>query len=135
MSLAHDLRLLIGQLKRRLREQATIGDFTASQIAVLLRLEREGPTTGSALAKAEGMRSQSMGAHLATLQEAGLVSSTPDPSDGRQTLWKLTPPARERLESGRLRREDWLTEVLETRLTPAERDELARALVLLQRII
>ena len=60
-ALAGDLRSLVAQLRRRFREQAILCEFTPSQIAVLLRLEREGPATVSALARAEGMRPQSMG--------------------------------------------------------------------------
>jgi hypothetical protein len=49
-ALAGDLRVLIGKLKRRLREQAHLGDLTWSQLSVLSRLERDGPATGSGIA-------------------------------------------------------------------------------------
>jgi DNA-binding MarR family transcriptional regulator len=64
-ALAVDLHGLIGKLKRRLREEAHFGDFTFSQTAVLRRLERDGPATVTTLAKAEGVRPQSMGATVA----------------------------------------------------------------------
>ncbi|MBN3809764.1 MarR family transcriptional regulator, partial [Paraburkholderia sp. Ac-20347] len=54
-ALAGDLRALVGKLRRRMREQGSAGDFTPSQIAVLLRLERDGAATVSSLARAEGM--------------------------------------------------------------------------------
>jgi hypothetical protein len=57
--LAAELHTLSGKLKRRLREQASAGDLTPSQIAVLMHLDRDGPTTVSVLARAEGVRSQS----------------------------------------------------------------------------
>src|ERR1700761_571654 len=88
--LARELRIVFGNLKRRLREQATAGDFTFSQIAVLSRLEREGPATVSNLAREQGVRPQSMGATVAALESAGFVQGSPDPSDGRQTLLSLT---------------------------------------------
>src|SRR5882672_9778771 len=90
-ALAGDLRVLIGKLKRRLREQAHTGDLTWSQMSVLSRLEREGPATVTTLARAEGVRPQSMGATVSVLEEAGLVSGAPDASDGRQTILSLTP--------------------------------------------
>ena len=65
--LATEIRALVGKLKRRLREQAGVGDLAPSQISVLLRLEREGPATTSNLARLEGMRPQSMGTVIASL--------------------------------------------------------------------
>ncbi len=73
-ALAAELRALLGKLKRRLREQADSVDLTPSQVSALLRLEREGPSTVSTLARGEGVRPQSMGATVATLEAAGLVS-------------------------------------------------------------
>ena len=78
-ALAGDLRALIGKLKRRLREQANAGDLTPSQVSVLLRLEREEPTTMSNLARAEGMRPQSMGSAVALLEAAGFSTDSTTP--------------------------------------------------------
>src|SRR5258708_22352817 len=93
--LAQGLRALLGKLKRRLREQAGVGDLAPSQVSVLLRLEKDGPATASSLARAEGMRPQSMGAVVAALVNAGLVIGAPDPTDGRQSLLSLTDACRE----------------------------------------
>ena len=72
--LAMELQLLNGKLRRRLRAQATIGDMTPSQIAVLVYLERNpAGATVTELAQAEGVRTQSMGATVAALQAEGLV--------------------------------------------------------------
>ena len=46
------------------------------------RLEKDGPATASSLARAEGMRPQSMGAVVAALESAGLMRGAPDPTDG-----------------------------------------------------
>ena len=77
-ALAEDLRLLIGTLKRRLREQGQRDDLPPSQVAILLRLEKHGPATVSSLARSEGMRPQSMGAAIAALETAGLVRAEKD---------------------------------------------------------
>ena len=53
--MAQDLRALLGKLKRRLRDQAHVGDLTPSQVSVLLRLEKDGAATASTLARAEGL--------------------------------------------------------------------------------
>jgi len=134
LAMASDLRLLIGQLKRRLREEATLGDFTPSQIAVLRRLHDDGPATVTALARAEGVRSQSMGATVAALEAAGMVSGSPHPSDGRQTILSLTPACRKQVVAGRAAREDWLFRTIQSKLTPKEQGELAHAIELLRRV-
>src|ERR1700688_4106319 len=107
-ALALDLHALSGKLKRRLREQASAGDLTPSQTSVLGRLNRDGPTTVTALARGEGVRSQSMGATIAVLEAAGLVEGSPDPEDGRQTILSLTSACRELIKNGRAARHDWL---------------------------
>jgi DNA-binding MarR family transcriptional regulator len=134
-ALAQDLRALVGKLKRRLREQAHVGDLTPSQVSVLLRLEKDGPATASSLARAEAMRPQSMGSIVATLESAGLVSGGPDPTDGRQTLVSLTDACRKWVEEGRAARQDWLTRILQARLSPGEQDKLAEAVELLKRLV
>jgi DNA-binding MarR family transcriptional regulator len=134
-ALAEDLRLLIGTLKRRLREQGQRDDLPPSQVAVLLRLEKHGPATVSSLARAEGMRPQSMSAAIAALETAGLVRGSPDPDDGRQTIMSLTEACRERLRTGRAARQDWLSRTIAARLSAQEQQELGLAVGLLKRLI
>ncbi|MBW4332363.1 MarR family transcriptional regulator [Stakelama sp. CBK3Z-3] len=133
--LARDLRSIAGRLKRRLREQSGVGDLSPSQTAVLLRLEKDGPATTSDLARAEGMRPQSMGTVVAALESAGLIAGTPDPDDGRRTILSLTDACRTWVEQGRAARQDWLCRTIEARFSPTEQDQLAAALVLLGRLV
>ena len=130
-----DLRALVAQLKRRMREQADTGDLTPSQTAVLLRLEKDGPATISALSRAEGVRPQSMGATIAALEGAGLVSGMPDPDDKRQTIISLTETCRRWIAEGRAARHDWLSRTIEARLSVEEQQELERAVHLLKRLV
>ncbi|MDE2515252.1 MAG: MarR family transcriptional regulator [Rhodospirillales bacterium] len=132
--LATELRALMGKLKRRLRAQADIGDFSLSQVSALLRLEKEGPATASTLARAEGMRPQSMATVIAALEEAGMVRGEADPTDGRRILLSLTDSCRAWIEHGRAIRQDWLTRALQTRFSAEERDVIARAVSLLARL-
>jgi DNA-binding MarR family transcriptional regulator len=133
-ALAGELRVVLGKLKRRLRDQMHIGDLTWSQTSALRRLERDGPATVTALARDEGMRPQSMGANVAVLEAAGLVSGAPDPQDGRQVIWSLTPSCHEWLTARRAARQDWLMGQIQARLTAAEQDMLAGAVDLLKRL-
>jgi DNA-binding MarR family transcriptional regulator len=134
-ALAEDLRLLIGTLRRRLREQGQRDDLPPSQASVLLRLEKHGPATVSSLARSEGMRPQSMSAAIASLEAAGLVRGAPDPDDGRQTIMSLTDACRERLRTSRAARQDWLARTIAAKLSAREQQELTVAVGLLKRLI
>lgn len=133
-ALAGDLRVLIGRLARRLREEAHLGDFTWSQIKVITRLDRDGPATVSALAHAEGIRPQSMSVTVTGLKAAGLIEGAPDPTDRRQTVLSLTPACRAALKDTRAAKEDWLARALGSRLSVDERKTLGAAVGLLGRL-
>jgi DNA-binding MarR family transcriptional regulator len=135
MALAMEIHAISGKLKRRLREQASAGDLTQSQLAVLGHLDRNGPTTVTALAKLEGVRSQSMGATVAALEAARMVKGSPDPNDGRQTILSLTPACVALIKNGRAARTDWLLKTIETRLSAREQEQLAAAIKLLNRLV
>jgi DNA-binding MarR family transcriptional regulator len=128
-TLAAELRTTFGNLKRKVRQQGEQNDFTSSQIAVILRLEKDGPATVSSLARAEGMRPQSM------LERAGFVAGAADPNDGRKTLISLTKVCKKWIEDGRAARQDWLTQAIQKKLSPQEQKQVSSAIHLLARLI
>jgi len=132
--LAGELRVVVSQIVRRLRQEANLLDLSWSQIKVLRQLEQDGPSTVTRLAQVEGVRPQSMGATVAGLEAAGLVAGAPHPTDGRQTLFSLTDLCRRKVAEGRAVREDWLFQALAAELSPTEQDELGRSLRLLRRL-
>src|SRR3954470_22429752 len=129
--LAHELRETVGRIVRRLRGEPRP---PVGQLAVLGRLDREGPASVSDLAAADRMRPQSMAQTVRDLEDAGLVSRRPDPADGRRHLVELTDTGRETRHAPRARREDWLTQTLDRKLDADEREVLRRALALLDRV-
>jgi DNA-binding MarR family transcriptional regulator len=133
-ALAGAMRDVVGQLKRRLREQSPPHDLTWSQVSVLSLIERQGAGSISDLARLEGVRPQSMGETIAALQAAGLVSGSPDPADGRRTLLSLTPACRDMIRAGRAAREDWLADRIRQRLSATEQKRLHDAMALLKRL-
>ena len=134
-TLAADMRTVFRKLKLRVREHGGGNDLTPSQASVLLRLERDGGDTVSSLARAEGMRPQSMSAIVAPLQESGLVRGAPDPNDGRQTLMSLTPKCLKWLQEGRAARQDWMTTIISQKLSVHEQEKVQEALALLARLV
>jgi DNA-binding MarR family transcriptional regulator len=132
--LAAQLRTILSRLKRRLREHGGRKDLTPSQISVLLRLEKDGAATVSGLARAEGMRPQSMSSIVTSLQDAGLVRSSSDPNDRRQTLMSLSNKCEKWLRDGRAARQDWLTTTILQKLSAQEQRQLFTTLKLLCRL-
>jgi DNA-binding MarR family transcriptional regulator len=129
--LSSELRVVLGQLVRRLRAEHR---FPLAQGSVLGRLSREGTSSVGALATAERVRPQSMAQTVADLEAAGLISRRPDPADGRRTLVELTPEGGRTLEADRRDRAGWLASAIDSQLSAAERRQLARAVELLRRI-
>jgi DNA-binding MarR family transcriptional regulator len=129
--LAHQLRETLGRVIRRLRAEP---GPSVGRLAVLGRVDRDGPTSISDLAAREKMRAQSMAQTVHDLEAAGLVSRRPDPDDGRRAFIELTPQGLEVLQATRARRETWLTEALERELDAGERALLQKAIALLDRI-
>lgn len=132
--LAGELRGLIGQLRRRLRQVDNAGVLTPTQSAVLGRLDREGPATQAQLAAAERVRQQSMAATLGTLDEARLLDRTRDPDDGRRVVISLSDTGRKTVRGLIHNREEWLAAALATGFTDDERRTIADALPLLRRL-
>lgn len=130
-ALATDLRVVVGQLIRRLRAEQQA--FSLPQGAVLGRLDREGALSVSDLAAAERVRPQSVAQTVADLEAAGFVERRPDPDDGRRALVSLTETGREAIAATRRERESWLAGEL-AQLSAADRRTLARAVELLDRI-
>ncbi len=134
-AIAAELRLVVGKLKRKLQAQLQLGDLNWSQVSAIGCLEREGAATVTALARAEGVRPQSMGSTVAALHEAGLVTSAPDPKDGRQTIWSLTPLCHEKISLARAAKQDWLVRSIVVNLSLAEQEKLGQAVELLKRLV
>jgi DNA-binding MarR family transcriptional regulator len=128
--LASDLRVVLGQLIRRLRAEHR---FSLSQGSVLGRLDREGPRSVSDLAAAERVRPQSMAQTVGDLEGDGLVERRPDPGDGRRALVSLTEAGLTELREDRRRREGWLVKAIEE-LPAEDRATVERAIVLLRQL-
>ena len=129
-----DVRVVVGRLRRRMLEVTDSTDLSPAQASVLARLGRGDASTASALATAERVRPQSMAATLAALEQLGLVSRTPDPTDGRRQIVELTDAGRERVEGAWNAREEWLATSLQERFSEEERRLIIAAMALLERL-
>jgi DNA-binding MarR family transcriptional regulator len=128
---ASELRVVLGQLVRRLRAEHR---FSLAQGGVLGRLDREGARSTSDLATAERVRPQSMAQVVGELEADGLISRRPDPADGRRALLELTDRGRRTLEADRRQREGWLIGAIAENFSEEEQRALAEAVPLLTRL-
>lgn len=132
--LAEELRVVVGQLRRRLREQHPSQGLTWSQVSALGYLARSGPMTVTELADLEGVRSQSMGATLKELEKQHLVTFDKDAEDGRKKRFAVTDRAVQLLKQNRALRNDWLQKSIQSSLTDEEIQTLQQSVALLQRL-
>jgi DNA-binding MarR family transcriptional regulator len=129
--LASELRMVLGQLIRRLRAEHR---FSLSQGSVLGRLDREGTKSIGDLAVAERVRPQSMTQTISDLEGEGLIARRADPADGRRILVELTEQGHQTLQADRRQREGWLAHAIAEDLSPQEQRVLTQALGLLRRL-
>jgi DNA-binding MarR family transcriptional regulator len=134
VELASALRVSVGVLTRRLRQSPLQDDLTAPEMTALSRLDRNGPATPSALARAEQITPQGMGATLNGLVRRGLVQRHPDPDDGRRTVMSLTEAGEQVVRTKRSARTQQLADTLAARFTPEERQILMAAAPLIERL-
>jgi DNA-binding MarR family transcriptional regulator len=99
-----------------------------------MRIKRNGPTTLSELAAADGITPQSMARTVGDLVEDGMLRRDPDPNDGRRILLSLTDKAEQTLEGFQSQRDAWLAVVMLARLSAEEREMLRVAARLLDRL-
>lgn len=127
--------MAIARMARRLRQEASsIGEASPTLLAALATVERDGPLTPSELAEAERIRRPTATRVIARLEEAGLVTRTPDAADRRVSRVAITPAGRTLLKRIRSRKNQYLSKRLRT-LDPAELATLDRAAELMERLL
>ena len=149
-TLAARLRLAVVRLNRRLRAQHSAGSSgtgqcgadlsgsaahpaTLTQLSALSTLHEHGPLTPGELATRERVQPPSMTRVIAALEDAGFVTRTPHPTDGRQTVIALTDAGTTYVEAEVSARERWLDARL-GELSDDERTLLCRAAEIIDRM-
>jgi DNA-binding MarR family transcriptional regulator len=132
-ALAHDLRLAVMRLSRRLRNQRVDTTVTLTHLAALSTLKQHGPMSPGELAAHERVQPPSMTRVVVALESMGLVTRTPHPTDGRQVVIGLTDAAEELLATAARAREAWLSERLHE-LPPEDRAVLREAAVIMDKL-
>ncbi len=131
---AEQLRAVISALVRRVRAESARQSYSWPQLAVLKRLDADGPTTTADLARAENIKPQTMGELVGELEAAELVARRDDADDGRRRLVSLTRAGSRALAEGRAARQSWLAKAIETQLDANEQRALVGTIDLLRKI-
>jgi DNA-binding MarR family transcriptional regulator len=131
--LATEVRLLVGRLARRLRQEAA-GGLTPSQLSALASVEGLGPVHLGDLARVEAVAPPTLTRAVAHLEERELVRRRPDPADGRAVLVEVTAGGRRALRDLRRARVAFLAKRLET-LAEEDRLVVAEAVRVLGRLL
>lgn len=136
VSSIEDFALTIGLLVRRIRADAPpeLRDFSWTQKAVLSRLDKEGPATSADLARAEGVKPQSMGTAITSLEEMGLVERKAHPTDGRQMNIRLTAKGVALRKSTKEAKYTWLSNAI-AKLDKRDQAILFKAGELIQQMV
>jgi DNA-binding MarR family transcriptional regulator len=103
-----DFAQAIGLLMRRVRAASASNELSWTESLVVARLAKDGPATTADLARAEGMKPQSMGTTVAALEEMGIVERKPHPTDGRQVNVELTAKGAAMRKSAKDAKRTWL---------------------------
>src|SRR4051812_26595306 len=101
--LAAHLRVAIARTARRLRQEASA--LSPSMQAGLATVDRPGPLTPSEFADRERIKRPTATPLLSNLEAEGLITPTPDPTDGRSSLIALSPAGAALLQGGRTRQD------------------------------
>jgi len=124
----------IGTFVRQIRTLTVAGELTLPEYSALRRLSRQGPSSTTAMAKAEQITTQSMGATISSLENRGLVERRPDIVDGRKSILSLTPAGQLELRHRHDARTVQLSKALLNGFTEAELNELRSASSLIEKL-
>ena len=134
-----EVERLLAQVKllnRRLRrEQSAVEGLSTAALVVLTSATRaDTPQRPGQLAGELQMTSPNMAAALRALEEGGMITRQPDPSDGRKVFVHVTKRGRDIVDRTSTSRHSWLREAVEEALTDRERRVLFQAGDLIERI-
>jgi DNA-binding MarR family transcriptional regulator len=123
----------VGLMVRRLRAAASSQELSWSETAALKCLAKNGPATTADLARAQGMRPQSMRTIVTALEESGLVERKPHPTDGRQVNLELTAKGATAQRNSAEAKQNWLVQAF-SQLDQHDQDTLFAAGEIIKRM-
>ena len=131
--LGADLLSVVARINRLATQRVRL-PLGVAQARLLSTIEDQGPTRISDLAALDHCSQPTMTTQVRRLEDAGLVSRTVDPQDGRAVLIEITAKGVATLRQVRVDRGAAIDPYLE-RLSDKDRQTLAEAVVVLRRLL
>ncbi|WP_238012789.1 MarR family transcriptional regulator [Dactylosporangium sp. AC04546] len=128
------MRRATQRLSRRLQAQRAPEGLSLTKISLLGHLARRGPMAAGALAAADRLQPQSVTRVLAELEQAGHIERVANPADRRQRVFSISAAGRAALREDMRWRDEWLAAAMRAGLSDAERELIAAAATVLERL-
>jgi DNA-binding MarR family transcriptional regulator len=125
-----ELRRAVTRLYSRFRSERVEGEVPDAALLVLIVLDKQQGLSLSDLAETAHVTLGSMSQTVRRLEQLAYVTKSRSTEDRRKVLFALTDEGRAVVTASRLHRRDWLSGRLAA-LSAAERDDIARAAILL----
>jgi DNA-binding MarR family transcriptional regulator len=134
--IASSFRHIISGFSKRLRKTvSSVDNLSLSEFSTLSYLYHENSLSATELAKLIMVKLQSMSELLNRLQGLGIIEKKTSEVDKRKSLISLTPKGRQIVEQTRYERDEWLTQAIDSTLSPTEKKILEDALAVMTKVM
>ena len=134
-TLASSLRQAISGLYKGLRKaMSSATDCSMTEIETVGHIARHRQIQPTELATLTRVTPQSMSQILSAMEKGGIVRKTPVKEDKRKVYISLSAAGRDLLEQTRYERDEWLKKSIEEKLTREEKEILAKAIPILDKL-
>lgn len=135
-SLSSSLRVVISALHKGLRKQMySVNTYSMTEMETIGHLFRNDSLLPTELAALTRVKTQSMSEILKKLEEQGFIKRTPSKNDRRKVYVSLTSSGKKMVEKTKYHRDEWLKGVIDKSLTAKEKELLAKALPVLNKLL
>ena len=117
------------------KEMSQIGAYSMTEQETLIYIFKNGTMLPTDLAALTRISTPSMSQILRKMEEQGIVKRTPSTTDKRKVYVSLTESGNALVEQVKDHKNEYLKNLLETKLSEAERKLLERALPVLNKLI
>lgn len=133
--LSSSLRSAISALHKGLRKQMySVNSYSMTEMETIGHLFRNQSLLPGELAALTRIKAQSMSQILNKMEQQGVITRTPAKDDKRKVYVALTTAGKKMVEQTKYDRDEWLKNTIEASLTVKERELLAKALPILNKI-
>ena len=134
--LSSSLRAVVSALHKGLRKQLySVNTYSMTELDTIRHLAKNASFLPSELAALTQIKSQSMSQILNKLEKQEIIKRTASTYDKRKVYISLTDSGIKFVELARYHRDEWLKDLIEATLTEDEKNLLAKALPVLNKLI